>query len=116
MNKNIIFVLVLCFVLVGISNNLSISVNAAETRAAACADPNCPGFLLSKNIDEPQPNYSEECPLHYGCTVTFKNIVAHLVVTYCSECGTEYSRRLQSLTSTQIHSKPAVIPTRTRHQ
>lgn len=115
MNKKI-FTLALCLILIGISNNLSISVNATEARAATCAAPNCPGFLLTKNVDEPQPNYSEECPLHYGCTVTFKNVVAHLVVTYCSECGTVYSRRLHELSSTQIHSKPAVIPSMAKHK
>ena len=107
MKKIIIFTLAIYIIFTGICSSLS--ANAAETRSATCADPSCPGFLRTKTIDEPQSDFSVSCTLHEGCTITCKNVVARIVITYCSVCNTEYKRGIQAITSTELHSKPEVI-------
>lgn len=104
MKKIALIALIICFTLGG-----TLSTNAAETRSATCANPSCPGFLRTKTIDEPQSDFSVSCNLHEGCTITCKNVVARIVITYCSVCNTEYKRGIQAITSTELHSKPEVI-------
>lgn len=108
MKKIIILTLALCTIFTGMGSGLSI--NAAETRSAACGVPDCPGFLRTRTEYEPQPDFTASCESHTGCTITFKNVVANIVVTYCSVCNKEWKRGIQAITSTELHSKPGVIP------
>ena len=107
MKKIIILTLALCIIFTGMGSGLSI--NAAEVRSAACAVPNCPGFLRTRTEYEPQADFTIPCQSHAGCTITCKDVVARIVVTYCSVCNKEWNRGIQAITSTEIHSKPGVI-------
>ncbi|MFG6356224.1 MAG: hypothetical protein K1W26_05275 [Acetatifactor sp.] len=99
--KKITFIaLIICFAFWG-----ALSTNAAETRAAACLNQNCPGFLITRTENEPLENSSAECPLGYGCIITYKDRVAHIRITVCSECNTEYKRELLGISQTQSHSR-----------
>lgn len=104
MKRIVLAVLIVCFTLGG-----TMSTNAAETRSAACAVPNCPGFLRTRTEYEPQADFTLPCKSHAGCTITCKDVVAQIVVTYCSVCNKEWNRGIQAITSTEIHSKPGVI-------
>ena len=104
MKRIALAVLIVCYTLGG-----TMSANAAEARSAACAVPNCPGFLRTRTEYEPQADFTIPCQSHAGCTITCKDVVARIVVTYCSVCNKEWNRGIQAITSTEIHSKPGVI-------
>ncbi len=105
MKRIVLAVLIVCFTLGG-----TMSTNAAETRSAACAVPNCPGFLRTRTTDESLPDTTMQCFEDPRCTITFKNRVAHLRITYCSVCGKEYKTEALGITHTQYHSMVHPIP------
>ena len=105
MKKIVLAVLIVCLTLGG-----TMSANAAETRSAACADPNCPGFLRTRTTDVSLPDTTMQCFVNSRCTITFKNRVSHLRTTYCSECGEEYKTEELGITQTQDHSMVHPIP------
>lgn len=101
MKKVTVFALLTCFVLGG-----SLSADAAETRAAACAQPNCPGFLITREVDIPKPDHTTPCYFD-GCIVTFSDKVEHTRITCCSECEYQYGKgEVLWSRSTQTHSIP----------
>lgn len=100
MKKIILTILVFC-----LTFGWTLSASAAEARAEACLDRNCPGFLRSNTVDEPLEDSLAECPLGYGCIITYKDRVAHIRQTFCSECKTIYKKELLGITQTQTHSR-----------
>lgn len=101
MKKIAVFTLLTCFVL-----GISLSADAAETRAAACAQPGCTGFLYTQEVDISKPNHTQPCWLD-GCTVTFSDKIEHTRITRCSECGRQYGNaEVLWSRSTQTHSIP----------
>jgi len=101
MKKTTLFVLLTCFTL-----GVTLSADAAESRAVACAKQDCPGFLITRDYDSSFPSYTEPCPLLQGCEILTSDIILHYRKVFCSECGYVYKDDYISTTCTQSHSKP----------